>query len=68
MAIEITVPRLGWSMEEGTFSDWLKSAGEPSAHGEPLFSSRATKSRWTSSRSIRVFSTYPLMRRSRARS
>ena len=25
MPIEITVPRLGWSMEEGIFSAWLKS-------------------------------------------
>ena len=28
MAIEITVPRLGWSMEEGTFGEWLKRDGE----------------------------------------
>ena len=24
MAIEITVPRLGWTMEEGVFLGWLK--------------------------------------------
>jgi pyruvate dehydrogenase E2 component (dihydrolipoyllysine-residue acetyltransferase) len=28
MAIEITVPRLGWSMEEGTLAKWLKRDGE----------------------------------------
>ena len=25
MAIEVTIPRLGWSMEEGTFVEWLKT-------------------------------------------
>ena len=28
MAIEITVPRLGWNMEEGIFQGWLKKDGE----------------------------------------
>src|SRR5262245_27667715 len=37
MAIEITIPRLGWTMEEGTFTEWLKSAGEAVKAGEPLF-------------------------------
>ena len=37
MAIEITVPRLGWTMEEGTFVGWLKQAGERVKEGEPLF-------------------------------
>lgn len=37
MAIEITVPRLGWSMEEGTFSAWLKNAGDRVEAGDPLF-------------------------------
>ena len=36
MAFEITVPRLGWSMEEGTFVRWLKTEGEPVRMGEPL--------------------------------
>jgi pyruvate dehydrogenase E2 component (dihydrolipoamide acetyltransferase) len=43
MAIQITLPRLGWSMEEGTFSNWLKSAGEPVLAGEPLFSVESDK-------------------------
>src|SRR5436190_18195907 len=43
MAIQITVPRLGWSMEEGTFGNWLKSAGEPVRAGEPLFSLESDK-------------------------
>ena len=37
MPIEITVPRLGWTMEEGTFVGWLKKDGEPVRAGEPLF-------------------------------
>ena len=28
MAIPITVPRLGWNMEEGTFGGWLKADGD----------------------------------------
>jgi pyruvate dehydrogenase E2 component (dihydrolipoamide acetyltransferase) len=37
MAFEITVPRLGWSMEEGTFVRWLKKDGETVRPGDPLF-------------------------------
>jgi pyruvate dehydrogenase E2 component (dihydrolipoamide acetyltransferase) len=43
MALQITIPRLGWSMEEGTFADWLKSAGEQVRAGEPLFSIESDK-------------------------
>ena len=28
MATKVTVPRMGWSMEEGTFQEWLKTDGE----------------------------------------
>ena len=28
MAIEITLPRLGWSMEEGVFQSWLKNEAQ----------------------------------------
>ncbi|HJT31236.1 MAG TPA: 2-oxo acid dehydrogenase subunit E2 [Pirellulales bacterium] len=35
--IEITVPRLGWSMEEGTLTEWLKRDGEWVSQGEMLF-------------------------------
>src|SRR5437868_3895426 len=38
MPIEIIVPRLGWSMEEGNFVNWLKKDGEVVKSGEPLFS------------------------------
>lgn len=37
MAIEITIPRLGWNMEEGLFVGWLKRDGEPVNSGEALF-------------------------------
>jgi pyruvate dehydrogenase E2 component (dihydrolipoamide acetyltransferase) len=37
MAAEIRVPRLGWSMEEGTFLGWKKREGESVAVGEILY-------------------------------
>ena len=37
MASVITIPRLGWNMEEGTFLGWLKADGEHVRAGEPLF-------------------------------
>jgi pyruvate dehydrogenase E2 component (dihydrolipoamide acetyltransferase) len=37
MATAITVPRRGWSMDEGTFAGWLKQDGEAVRRGEPLF-------------------------------
>ncbi|MFO0904947.1 MAG: 2-oxo acid dehydrogenase subunit E2 [Pirellulales bacterium] len=37
MAFEIRIPRLGWSMEEGTFIGWKKHEGEAVRAGEPLF-------------------------------
>src|SRR2546426_5516733 len=38
MPIEIIIPRLGWSMEEGNFVNWLKKDGEVVKSGEPLYS------------------------------
>ena len=37
MAIEVTVPRLGWSMDEGTLTEWLKRDGEFVRKGDMLF-------------------------------
>jgi pyruvate dehydrogenase E2 component (dihydrolipoamide acetyltransferase) len=37
MAHEITVPRLGWSMEEGVFGEWLKANGDFVEAGEMVF-------------------------------
>lgn len=43
MAFEIRVPRLGWSMEEGTFAGWLKKDGDLVKAGESLFSLEGEK-------------------------
>src|SRR6478672_11400213 len=43
MAVEIKVPRLGWSMEEGTFVEWLKREGEFVESGQPLFAIEGDK-------------------------
>ena len=43
MAIPITIPRLGWSMEEGVFAGWLKRDGDEVRAGEPLFSLEGDK-------------------------
>jgi pyruvate dehydrogenase E2 component (dihydrolipoamide acetyltransferase) len=37
MPREIVIPRLGWSMDEGTFVGWLKADGDMVRAGEPLF-------------------------------
>lgn len=37
MAYAIQIPRLGWSMEQGTFVGWLKHAGDLIRPGDPLF-------------------------------
>ena len=44
MAIEIIVPRLGWSMEEGTFAGWLKEDGKRIQPGDALFVLESDKS------------------------
>ena len=33
----ITIPRLGWSMEEGVFGEWLKAPGELVRAGDMIF-------------------------------
>jgi pyruvate dehydrogenase E2 component (dihydrolipoamide acetyltransferase) len=43
MAFEITVPRLGWTMEEGTFGEWLKPDGAEVQAGEQLFTLESDK-------------------------
>ncbi|HEV3444993.1 MAG TPA: dihydrolipoamide acetyltransferase family protein [Gemmataceae bacterium] len=37
MAVEITIPRLGWNMEEGIFAGWLKRDGDTVQAGEAVF-------------------------------
>jgi pyruvate dehydrogenase E2 component (dihydrolipoamide acetyltransferase) len=43
MPIEIIVPRLGWSMEEGAFVAWLKKEGDLVRPGDLLFSIEGDK-------------------------
>jgi pyruvate dehydrogenase E2 component (dihydrolipoamide acetyltransferase) len=44
MAVEITIPRLGWSMDEGTFGEWLKADGDFVEPGDPIFTLESEKS------------------------
>ena len=43
MAEEIAMPRLGWTMEEGTLVEWLKTEGEQVETGEILFAVESDK-------------------------
>jgi len=43
MAMPITIPRLGWNMEEGTFGGWLRRDGDPVRPGDPLFTLESEK-------------------------
>ena len=44
MPIAITVPRLGWNMDEGTFVEWLKADGDTVRPGDALFRLEGEKS------------------------
>jgi pyruvate dehydrogenase E2 component (dihydrolipoamide acetyltransferase) len=43
MAVPVTVPRLGWNMEEGEFAGWLKQDGDRVRPGDALFSLESDK-------------------------
>ena len=43
MAIPITIPRLGWNMEEGMFVGWLKADGDAVRPGDAVFRSKSEK-------------------------
>lgn len=43
MPINITLPRLGWSMEEGKFLTWLKRNGDAIKEGDPIFTLESDK-------------------------
>jgi pyruvate dehydrogenase E2 component (dihydrolipoyllysine-residue acetyltransferase) len=43
MPIEIVIPRLGWSMDEGTFVEWLKRDGDVVAVGDAVFALEGEK-------------------------
>src|SRR5262245_11939656 len=43
MPIPISVPRLGWNMEEGAFGGWLKQDGDQVRPGDALFALESEK-------------------------
>lgn len=43
MAYEVTMPRLGWTMEEGVFGEWLKQDGDEVQAGDLLFTVEGDK-------------------------
>jgi pyruvate dehydrogenase E2 component (dihydrolipoyllysine-residue acetyltransferase) len=43
MPIPITIPRLGWNMDEGNFAGWLKANGETIHAGDRIFSLESEK-------------------------
>ena len=59
MSIEITIPRLGWSMEEGIFVRWLKGEGEWVNRAISSFCWKAKRQRRRSKRSTRGSCTSP---------
>jgi pyruvate/2-oxoglutarate dehydrogenase complex dihydrolipoamide acyltransferase (E2) component len=44
MAVEVILPKIGFSMTEGTLSEWLVADGGQVKQGEPLFSLESDKS------------------------
>ena len=44
MAVEILLPKLGFSMTEGQVAEWLAKDGDDVKEGEPLYSLEADKS------------------------
>src|SRR5262249_23812156 len=43
MATEIVMPRLGWTMEEGTVVEWLKKDGDAIKPGDIVFTVESDK-------------------------
>lgn len=44
MAVEILLPKIGFSMNEGQIAEWLVNDGDEVKEGQPLFSLEADKS------------------------
>jgi pyruvate/2-oxoglutarate dehydrogenase complex dihydrolipoamide acyltransferase (E2) component len=44
MAVEILLPKIGFSMNEGQIAEWLAADGDEIKEGQPLFSLEADKS------------------------
>src|SRR5258708_1838523 len=43
MASPISIPRLGWNMDEGVFIGWIKKDGDQIAIDDPLFTLEGEK-------------------------
>ena len=44
MAVEILLPKIGFSMNEGQVAEWLAEDGAQISEGQPLYSLEADKS------------------------
>jgi pyruvate/2-oxoglutarate dehydrogenase complex dihydrolipoamide acyltransferase (E2) component len=44
MAIQVTVPKIGFSMNEGILSEWLVEDGAQVTEGQPLYALESDKS------------------------
>lgn len=44
MTTEVLLPKIGFSMNEGTLSEWLVQDGGQAVEGQPLFSLESDKS------------------------
>jgi pyruvate/2-oxoglutarate dehydrogenase complex dihydrolipoamide acyltransferase (E2) component len=44
MSTQILLPKLGFSMDEGTLAEWLVADGAAIAEGQPLYSLESEKS------------------------
>ncbi|MDE8345027.1 MAG: lipoyl domain-containing protein [Acidocella sp.] len=44
MATEVILPKLGFSMNEGTLAEWLVGDGEAVTEGQPLYAIESDKS------------------------
>jgi pyruvate/2-oxoglutarate dehydrogenase complex dihydrolipoamide acyltransferase (E2) component len=44
VAVEVLLPKIGFSMNEGTVAEWLAADGAQVTEGQPLYSLEADKS------------------------
>lgn len=44
MATEVLLPKIGFSMNEGTLAEWLVADGAQAVEGQPLFALESDKS------------------------
>lgn len=44
MAVEVLLPKIGFSMNEGTLAEWLVADGAEAVEGQPLYSLESDKS------------------------